>query len=442
MNDKKNKPMYQCPQCNSKQCQPQHAGLAENTIILCMDCGYQAKPVVFTKLHQKKMNLAGYTGVPGEAGLAGNNSGASDAPSPENDPTRLNSRDRAKKNRKRPERRLTETNPRNENPEVVLVAKLNHGGEIMKNPFVIESTSKSMTKIAREFEFSKWRELMKEKADNLVFPEGGLGKAKNNKGDNAPTTQGPYGNKNYFDYDIVDRKEMWKSPNPEDFIPGYKEWVEEQVDKYYDGWLDDHIENAGGEIVGSNTEKTMNLNDGERNHAPVYPTEANYEKLLENRHEFNDDYKTMVAETKAGIRKAFFNNPFVTKIAQFDPVDIDLDKPESTDNTSIVQQFKNDIFNAVRNGNSEGAAGLFNEFKSTVRNDGDAIQKLLNGLDPNTRHALMNHSSEDSPLVANKNNPFLLKVAEKNPFVVASNDCDCDPMVDEDCNCGKVKKKI
>jgi hypothetical protein len=92
----------------------------------------------------------------------------------------------------------------------------------------------------------------------------------------------------------LDRLDARHAPNPVDFVPGYKEWYDREVDKYYDGWLNDHIENAGGSIPGSNTEKTMNLNEGERNHPPVYPTEAPTEKMLETRHQFND-YETVIA---------------------------------------------------------------------------------------------------------------------------------------------------
>ena len=92
----------------------------------------------------------------------------------------------------------------------------------------------------------------------------------------------------------LDRLDARHAPNPVDFVPGYKEWYDREVDKYYDGWLNDHIENAGGSVPGSNTEKTMNLNDGEHNHPPVYPTEAPTEKMLETRHQFND-YETIIA---------------------------------------------------------------------------------------------------------------------------------------------------
>jgi len=106
-----------------------------------------------------------------------------------------------------------------------------------------------------------------------------------------------------YEWNTVDRKEYRSSPKPWDFDPGYKDWYDREIDKYYDGWLDDHIENAGGSVPGSNQQKTMNLNEGERAHAPEFPIEAIYEKLLESRHEFNDDYVKVVAKGKTYVFK-------------------------------------------------------------------------------------------------------------------------------------------
>jgi hypothetical protein len=105
-------------------------------------------------------------------------------------------------------------------------------------------------------------------------------------------------------FDPADRQEYRNSPDPKLLIPGYKEWHENNVDEYYDGWVEDHIENSGGKIVGSNTEKTMNLNEGERNHPPVYPTEAPMERMLESRHEFDSDYIRMVASNGSNYKMA------------------------------------------------------------------------------------------------------------------------------------------
>ena len=164
-----------------------------------------------------------------------------------------------------------------------------------KNPFY---------KKAREFgDRSEHGKKMKELSDdNMTFPEdpnhsqkkhhdGETSKKKDPSGESSPNDElNPS-----YDYNTVDRKEQRSSPKPWDLEPGYKDWYEREVDQYYDGWLDDHIENSGGSVPGSNTEKTMNLDDDERAHAPAYPTEAIYEKLLENRHQFTDDYTTVVA---------------------------------------------------------------------------------------------------------------------------------------------------
>lgn len=179
------------------------------------------------------------------------------------------------------------------------------------NPFIKKSKNKNpFLKEAREFRRSDWGDFKKQDSENnMIWPEGKQGVGDSEKKEKTSTTSvgdkdpghpsDPYdSDTKYYDYDTVDRKEYRSSPKPEQMIPGYKEWKDNQVDSYYDGWVEDHIENSGGKIVGSNTEKTMNLNDGERAHTPQYPTEAIYEKLLESRHEFNDDYTVMVANNK------------------------------------------------------------------------------------------------------------------------------------------------
>jgi hypothetical protein len=141
----------------------------------------------------------------------------------------------------------------------------------------------------------------------MVFPEGRQdSKAKDGDGKGG-TSEKYIGVEENRRFDTVDRKDMYRSPDPRTFIPGFERWYDQEVDKYYDGWLDHHIENAGGKVVGSNTEKMMNLNDGERNHAPVYPTEASYEKLLESRHNFDDDYNRKVAFNLKKIKKAGYD---------------------------------------------------------------------------------------------------------------------------------------
>lgn len=156
----------------------------------------------------------------------------------------------------------------------------------------------NLKKFAREWDYTeqqKKRTLERKK----IFPQG---KPDEKMGENDKEgSEGKDGGKNKAmnandprRFDVVDREDA-RTPNPEDFIPGYKEWKDKEVDKYYDGWLEHHIENSGGKIIGSNTEKIQNLNDGEKYHAPVFPDEAPMEKLLETRHEYDDDYERKVA---------------------------------------------------------------------------------------------------------------------------------------------------
>ena len=179
------------------------------------------------------------------------------------------------------------------------------------NPFIkktekeVLSKSNPFVKQAREFEFTDEQKEKREKT-NMVFPQGGLEEDGKGSGKSLPHSK----------FDTVDRKENNTRPDPVDFVPGYKEWDEAQIDHFYDGWVEDHIRNSGGEIVGSNTDKVMNLEDGEREHVPEYPTEAVYEKLLESRHEFGD-YETIIANKKERvIKKADLVS--ILKQAQFD----------------------------------------------------------------------------------------------------------------------------
>jgi hypothetical protein len=47
----------------------------------------------------------------------------------------------------------------------------------------------------------------------------------------------------------------------------------------------------------------MNLKEDERYHAPVYPTEAPSEKLLESRHHFDGDYNRAGASGEEDMKK-------------------------------------------------------------------------------------------------------------------------------------------
>ena len=171
----------------------------------------------------------------------------------------------------------------------------------------------NMMKIAREFRWTEDQKYRKnELGKNMVFPEGRQDikiKDVNDKGNDKKSVNTSIDEK-YISvdenrrFDTVDRKDMYRSPDPRAIIPGYDRWYTQEVDQYYDGWLDHHIENAGGKVVGSNTEKTMNLNDDERYHLPKFPTEASYEKLLESRHNFDDDYNRKIAFNLSKIKKA------------------------------------------------------------------------------------------------------------------------------------------
>jgi len=171
-----------------------------------------------------------------------------------------------------------------------------------KNPFLKE---------AREYRRSPRGEMAKMDSEkNMTYPEGiQVSKDVEDKKDDEDSNnqksrvmpKTDFYNDLFYDFDSVDRKEYRSSPKARDLIPGQAEWEDAEVDKFYDGWVEDHIENSGGKIIGSNTEKTMNLNDGEHSHSPVYPTESGYEKLLESRHEFNDDYTKAYASKKKEI---------------------------------------------------------------------------------------------------------------------------------------------
>ena len=167
--------------------------------------------------------------------------------------------------------------------------------KIEENKMKKQSETNPFIKKAREFRLNDQQKERK-KDRNLLFPDGYLGDDEDRK--EKGSGNGINGGQQETVFDTIDRKERRNSDNPRDFLPGHKEWEDREVDHYYDGWVEDHIENSGGSVPGSNTEKIMNLEDGERAHDPEYPLEAIYEKLLENRHNFNEDYVEVVAEGK------------------------------------------------------------------------------------------------------------------------------------------------
>lgn len=294
---------YICPECGGKDCRVEHAAEGSgHTFVHCRGCNYKAVPQVFHIGYQMP----------------------SRKPHPNHDPENLNPYS-TRGNGGEP--RILGQEPVDKfqihgNPDIVRANKKQNGRKIMANPFLKEQKSSDeksnpffsdkriaktggeknpFFKVAREFQRSPFGQTMKDISEkNMVFPEGKQGEILQDSDEDVrlPYTHSPGGR-----FNTVDRKEYRSSPKPEDIIPGYKEWKEKNIDKYYDGWLEDHIENSGGELIGSNTEKTMNLNDGERNHPPEYPTEAIYEKLLESRHEFNEDYEKVVANGKAFLIK-------------------------------------------------------------------------------------------------------------------------------------------
>lgn len=185
--------------------------------------------------------------------------------------------------------------------------------EIENNPFV---------KVAREFKRSPWGQYMKGLSeDNMAFPEDPPGKGKNSgkekKKDSGKEGAGDtYGGTvgmstkdddefSTYDFNPVDRKEYRSSPKRRDLEPGAAAWEDKEVDKYYDGWVSDHIRNSGGKVIGSNTpvENIMNLDDGQREKG-LGNRDMIYERLLEGRHNFNDDYTFVeVADQKYSISK-------------------------------------------------------------------------------------------------------------------------------------------
>lgn len=83
------------------------------------------------------------------------------------------------------------------------------------------------------------------------------------------------------------------------------DWTINKVDHYYPGWLEDYIKKIGGKVYSTPIDShVMNLQEGQIRKEPVYP-EIVTEKLLQDRHKYNEDYKY----TKA-------NNVIITKTAE------------------------------------------------------------------------------------------------------------------------------
>lgn len=195
------------------------------------------------------------------------------------------------------------------------------------NPFLkrAESDNNPFVKVAREFKRSPWGQYMKNLSEtNMAYPEMPVGSIKNqpkeksnSKVTNERETTGPYKNPSGTsprnqdgtfspsNFNPTDRKEYRSSPKRRDIEPGAAEWEDKEVDKYYDGWVSDHIRNSGGKIIGSNTpeENIMNLDDNQRE-KDLGNRDMIYERLLEGRHNFNDDYTFVeVADQQYKISK-------------------------------------------------------------------------------------------------------------------------------------------
>ncbi len=326
----------ECPNCGSNKYVVNHAGGSTTTFLMCKSCGKKGTQEAWDKGKEIRQdngdsfNLKAFNlkNLKLAVGIGDVDQLASDKPLPENDPQTAF---KGKSNREKRTNNIDRLRDRRYDSEDV---KANSDGEIkmafnLKNikanktecgcvnnhveHMCKECSAKSKTaqkpfnlmKIAREFRYTEDQLARKELNKNVVFPEGRQDidlKTKGKGSDGNSIDEKYIGVEENRRFDSVDRKDA-HTPDPKQLIPGYKRWYDNEVDKYYDGWLDDHIENSGGKVVGSNTEKTMNLNDDERYHEPKYPTEASYERLLENRHNFDDDYKRKVAFNLSSLKK-------------------------------------------------------------------------------------------------------------------------------------------
>lgn len=178
--------------------------------------------------------------------------------------------------------------------------KQERGFARIKKDFLGNKVFNLSIKTAREWQYTEDQKERTKDRKRGVFPRG---KDVNKKDEDEGKGGGEPTQVDSRRFDTVDRVDH-RSPDPKEIIPGYEKWHDKQVDKYYDGWVKDHIENSGGSVPGSNTEKFMNLDGDERAHAPVYPTEAPTEKLLETRHVFNDDYEKKVASRDIIVSEA------------------------------------------------------------------------------------------------------------------------------------------
>ncbi len=70
-----------------------------------------------------------------------------------------------------------------------------------------------------------------------------------------------------------------------------------EVDSYYPGWLEDHIEKTGGEVSKSQTpfQHKMNIDPGQRRQLPQFPDQKLTEKRMQEKsHQY--DHETHFAK--------------------------------------------------------------------------------------------------------------------------------------------------
>ena len=437
-----NKNKMKCPKCGNhekKLFNLEHENDFRDDLLMCQKCGHQGKKIVFIASKNPFIKESEGNFSDQKDKMPSNENNAEHTPA-------IKTRKKDKGYRKKPEERLIK-DPEN-------VRRLS-----MSNPFVKESKSKEsvtnpFVKEAREFKLTDTQKKQDEDK-NMLFPEGKQGedgeKKDVSKGDNSSELT------NYRRFDTVDRKERRHSDDPSDFVPGHKEWVDREVDKYYDGWEKDHIENAGGKVVGSNTEKVMNLDDGERIHKPEFPVEAAYEALLEGRHELDGDLVKVVAEGRQyTFKKADVEKILKKKIAQYPDVGDDQDIPgndieidvnlarvmrDTVIHNEFVQSYVKGLLDKLLRGTPspvpvEVAQELVNSLKysdsGVTSAEGEIINILQEKIDRSISNERMvnkinrldiNEPQECGGSSFASTNPFVKKQVispDKNPFVIES----------------------
>lgn len=319
-----------CPKCNNGQpgsFDIDNQNDLRDDLWTCKKCGHAGKKIIFEASQINPFTKEADGSFSDNRDKMPSNKGESGIyPFPK-------TRERTKKNRKKPESRLNSKLDPTEDENVRRVSMSNPFAKKVEKPEikkseVKESKANPFTKEAREFTYTEQQKDRKEDSkENMIFPEGRQDEKSKAKGGGEVKSDDEDTHGRYRKFDTIDRKEMRSSPNPKHIIPGHEEWENREVDHYYDGWVEDHIKNSGGSVPGSNTEKVMNLNDGERAHVPEFPTEAVYEALLEGRHELDGDLVKVIAEGNTYRIKKSDVDKILGKKAQFDPSLVRDDQP-------------------------------------------------------------------------------------------------------------------